>query len=141
MEEKQLRLGHLTWLENHARRASFLVTRAAPPLYFLPAMHCAATEALLAARQAESEAEAQQAADRLGAALASAAEAAAAKEAELLGKPRERDAVAEAEDVAAEPPSLKVRQEAEEAEDDEEVMDAADDDPLAGVMGVETRET
>lgn len=142
MEEKQLRLGHVTWLDTHARRAFFLVTRASPPLYFLPAVMCAATEAALGARQGECEAEAQAAAARLEAALASAAEAAAAKEAELRGnKPRE--AAAEAEDAAdpddapGEPlEEARKRREAEEAAEDADdaAMDGPDEEPLAGVL-------
>ena len=142
MEEKQLRLGHLTWLEAHACRASFLVTRAAPPLCFLPAVLCSATEAALAARQAESELEAQQADARLDAALESAARAAAAKEAKLLGNAR-----AAAEDnVSAEPVSLKARRGAERCsyEDKEDADDAVEDvadeavpSSLAGVLDVQ----
>jgi len=141
MEEKQLRLGHMTWLDTHPRRAFFLVTRAAPPLYFLPAVMCAATEAALAARQGECEAETQAAAARLDAALASAAEAAAAKEAELLGnKPREHEVAAEAEDASGELMSLdetkRKRREAEEAAEEAEdaAMDGPDEEPLAGVL-------
>ena len=102
MEEKQLRLGHLTWLDTHARKAFFLVTRALPPLYFLPAALCPATEAALAARHGECESEAQQAAERLTAALASVAEAAASREAELLGKSRDREGAAVEEHASEE---------------------------------------
>ena len=133
MEEKQLRLGHLTWLEAHTHRAAFLVTRAAPQLYFLPAVLCASTEAALAARKEECEAEAQQAADRLSAALTRVAEAAASRESELGV---ERGAVAEADDATGEPPSSDARPVVEEAEEADDVG-AADDDPLAGVLGVQ----
>ena len=136
MEEKQLRLRHLTWLEAHARRASFLMTQTVPALYFLPAVLCSATEAALAARPAECEAEAQQAEDRLAAALVRVAEAAAAKEAKLLGSAR----APPEEEVTAEPASVKVRSEPESAAYDD-MEDAGDDavapSGLAGVLDVQ----
>lgn len=137
MEEKQLRLGHLTWLDSHTHTASFLLTRATPPLYYLPAVLCAATEAALAARKGECEAEAQQAAERLSAELARVAEAAAARESEGVGKARTEGDVAaeEVEDAPGEPPSILVREDADEADDG--AMAAADDDPLAGVLSVQ----
>ena len=138
MEEKQLRLGHLTWLEAHARRASFLVTRAKPPLYFLPAVLCSATEAALAARPAECEAEAQQAEDRLAAALATVAEAAVATEAKLLGSARA--VPGEEEEITAEPAAVEAPPEPECAaiDDMEEAADEAVAPPaLAGVLDVQ----
>ena len=138
MEEKQLRLGHLTWLEAHARRASFLVTRASPPLYFLPAVLCSATEAALAARPAECESEAQQAEGRLAAALARVADAAGATEAKLLGNAR---AAPEEDEVAAVPAALKVLPQPECAAYEDDMEDAADEavapSGLAGVLDVQ----
>ena len=137
MEEKQLRLGHLTWLEAHARRASFLVTQAAPPLYFLPAVLCSATEAALSGRPAECELEAQQAEERLAAALVRVAEASAAAEAKLLGNPR---AAQEECEVEAEPAVVDALPEPECAAYDD-MEDAADEavapSGLAGVLDVQ----
>jgi len=138
MEEKQLRLGHLTWQETHACRAFFLVTQAAPPLFYLPAVLCPAADAALAARQAVCESEVEQAGDRLNAALASVAEAAAAREAELQGRPQGRDAAAVMEATEGEPLVLQGRPQADDAAD-EEPDEAADVDiaGLAGVLGVQ----
>ena len=112
------------------------MTQTVPALYFLPAVLCSATEAALAARPAECEAEAQQAEDRLSAALVRVAEAAAAKEAKLLGSAR----APPEEEVTAEPASVKVRSEPESAAYDD-MEDAGEDavapSGLAGVLDVQ----
>jgi hypothetical protein len=112
------------------------MTQTVPALYFLPAVLCSATEAALAARPAECEAEAQQAEDRLAAALVRVAEAAAAKEAKLLGSARPPPE----EEVTAEPASVKVRSEPESAAYDD-MEDAGDEavapSGLAGVLDVQ----
>jgi|APGre2960657444_1045066.scaffolds.fasta_scaffold07355_6 hypothetical protein len=70
LEEKRLQLAHVSWLEQHKRRASYLLTAAAPSLYYRPALLCEAAQAALEVRQAGQAAEVSQAEARLEEALA-----------------------------------------------------------------------
>ncbi len=149
MEEKRLRLAHLTWSEHHARVAAFLITAASPPVYFLPSSHCAATREALEAQHAASDAQVQEAEARLEEALRRAKEHAAQREAELTGageagaKRATNRSDADAGPDADVPAEGQRRREAPaalaaHADDDADLDEAAENPPgLAGVLGTE----
>jgi hypothetical protein len=131
MEEKRLHLAHVTWLEHQARLTAFLVTVAAPPLHFLPALLCDATREALVSRRAASASEVERAEARLADALGRVKADAAQRAAEL-----KRGGDADGGEEPDAPPAAEAAPAAELAKMEEEEIEAASAATPAGLEGV-----